>query len=67
MTVKPGEAMGMLMSDLVSTIHVIDTDTHVVKPPDLWTSRVPVSATVGTRGITFRQDRTAFSFIAGLS
>ena len=54
----------MPMSDLVSTIRVIDTDTHVVEPPDLWTSRVPVSATVGNRGITFSRVGTAFSFIA---
>jgi predicted TIM-barrel fold metal-dependent hydrolase len=41
--VRSGEAKEMLMSDLLSTIHVIDTDTHVVEPPDLWTSRVPAA------------------------
>ena len=26
---------------LAESIQVIDTDTHVVEPPDLWTSRLP--------------------------
>ncbi len=24
----------------ISEIKIIDTDTHVVEPPDLWTSRI---------------------------
>ena len=28
------------MSSVISEIPIIDTDTHVVEPPDLWTSRV---------------------------
>jgi uncharacterized protein len=28
------------MSSVISGIPIIDTDTHVVEPPDLWTSRV---------------------------
>ena len=28
------------MSTIVNEIPIIDTDTHVVEPPDLWTSRV---------------------------
>ena len=28
------------MSLTISEIPIIDTDTHVVEPPDLWTSRV---------------------------
>jgi hypothetical protein len=25
----------------LGTIRIVDTDTHVTEPPDLWTSRVP--------------------------
>ncbi len=28
------------MSTMINEIPIIDTDTHVVEPPDLWTSRV---------------------------
>ena len=28
---------------LVKDLRVIDTDTHVTEPPDLWTSRVPAA------------------------
>lgn len=30
-------------SDLLDGIHVIDTDTHLSEPPDLWTSRAPAA------------------------
>src|SRR6478752_2751171 len=33
-----GAQMG---STVISQIRIIDTDTHVVEPPDLWTSRMP--------------------------
>src|SRR3954447_5940789 len=29
------------MTSVISQIKIIDTDTHVVEPPDLWTSRLP--------------------------
>ncbi|GAA2403049.1 amidohydrolase family protein [Actinomadura vinacea] len=29
------------MASVISEIKIIDTDTHVVEPPDLWTSRIP--------------------------
>jgi uncharacterized protein len=31
----------MVVVSLTEQIRVIDTDTHVVEPPDLWTSRLP--------------------------
>ena len=29
-----------MTSSTIDEIPIIDTDTHVVEPPDLWTSRV---------------------------
>ncbi|GAA2454447.1 amidohydrolase family protein [Actinomadura vinacea] len=29
------------MASVISEIEIIDTDTHVVEPPDLWSSRLP--------------------------
>lgn len=29
------------MKDFASRYHVVDADTHIIEPPDLWTSRVP--------------------------
>jgi uncharacterized protein len=38
---NPQEGKGeRTVSSVVSQIPIIDTDTHVVEPPDLWTSRV---------------------------
>ena len=31
------------MTDLFDRFAVIDVDTHLTEPPDLWTSRVPVA------------------------
>ena len=29
------------MGSIVTEIPIIDTDTHIQEPPDLWTARVP--------------------------
>src|SRR5271168_336668 len=43
-TSVPPERLGCFMaspvSDLLDQIKIIDTDTHIIEPYDLWTSRV---------------------------
>jgi uncharacterized protein len=31
------------MPDLFDRFHVIDVDTHLTEPPDVWTARMPVA------------------------
>jgi predicted TIM-barrel fold metal-dependent hydrolase len=40
---KPQDTQSVSATDLLEGLHIIDCDSHLTEPPDLWTSRTPSS------------------------
>ena len=41
MSAQEGGTHGITAADLFTDVAVIDVDTHITEPPDLWQSRLP--------------------------
>ncbi|MGY1739435.1 MULTISPECIES: amidohydrolase family protein [unclassified Blastococcus] len=53
------------MSSVLRDIPIIDTDTHVVEPPDLWTSRVPARLKDQVPSVRWMADRQEEVWVLG--